>query len=102
MQMQFGQQKFSHLAQIGISIEPLFTIQQSTPAVATEPYRGSKYAEFTQKMLENFVNYMSSFGITQAEMNPNPSETYLPMSKMQTWYSNFQRRLSQNPDFLFH
>ncbi|XP_059486322.1 protein OPI10 homolog [Neocloeon triangulifer] len=99
---QFGQQQFSHLAQIGLSIEPLFTIQQSTPAITTEPFKGSKFAEFTQKMLDNFVNYMTSFGITQSEMTPNPNETFLPMSKMQTWYANFQRRLAQNPDFIFY
>lgn len=102
LHMNFGQQQSSHLAQIGISVEPLTNIQQSTPSISSEPYRGSRYAEFTQKMLTNFVNYMTSFGITQAEMTPNPNETYLPMSKMQTWYSNFQRRLSQNPDFLLH
>ncbi|KAF4522915.1 hypothetical protein B566_EDAN012073 [Ephemera danica] len=97
---QFGAQQFSHLAQIGISVEPLFTIQQTTPAIAAQPSKASKYVEFTQKLLNNFFNFMSSFGVTQHEMTPNPTETYVPMSKMQLWFTNMQRRLMHNPDFL--
>lgn len=50
-------------------------------------------------MLENFFNYVSSFAITQSNMEPNPQETYVPLSTLQKWYTNFERRLEQNPNF---
>lgn len=59
----------------------------------------SSYVQFGQKMLENFINFVSSFAVTQAQMVPNPSETFVPLSTIQTWYQNFERRLQQNPNF---
>lgn len=55
--------------------------------------------QFTQKMLENFYNYASSFSITQAQMTPQPGVQYLPAEVLTKWYENFQRKLSQNPNF---
>lgn len=57
------------------------------------------YVKFGQKMLENFINFVSSFAVTQAQMVPNPTETFVPLSTIQTWYQNFERRLQQNPNF---
>lgn len=91
----FGSQPISHIAQIGVSMEMESEILQQTPATANI----STYYEFGQKMLENFFNYSSSFATTQSQMQPNPSETFVPLSSLQTWFTNFQRRLSQNPNF---
>ena len=93
----FGQQLFSHNAQIGISVEPLLHVQQQSAMVTNQTT--SNYVQFCQKMLENFLNYASSFGVTQAQMTANPSETFIPLSVLQLWYSNFERRLQQNPNF---
>jgi hypothetical protein len=76
--MQFGgEAEISHIAQIGISLELEVTVAQQTPA--TTPDDPATLFAFGQKMLENFVNYASSFSITQAQMVPNPSETYIPL-----------------------
>ncbi|KAJ9586005.1 hypothetical protein L9F63_020343 [Diploptera punctata] len=88
---------FSHNAQIGISVEPILHVQQQSALVTTQTT--SNYMQFCQKMLENFLNYASSFAITQAQMTPNPNETFIPLSVLQSWYSNFERRLQQNPNF---
>ncbi|XP_055703712.1 protein OPI10 homolog [Phlebotomus papatasi] len=90
----FGSQPISHIAQIGISIEPEANIMQQTPSTSA-----TSYLQFGQKMLENFFNFASSFAVTQAQMVPNPTETFVPLSTLQTWYTNFQRRLQQNPNF---
>ena len=50
-------------------------------------------------MLENFVNFSMSFAVTQAEMTPNPQETFVPMSTVQKWYANFERKLAADPNF---
>ena len=50
-------------------------------------------------MLQNFVNYSSSFSVTQAQMSPAPAESFIPLSVVQRWYENFQRRLEMNPNF---
>lgn len=55
--------------------------------------------QFGQKMVENFYNFVSSFAVTQAQMTQNPSETFVPLSTLNTWYQNFERRLLQNPNF---
>jgi hypothetical protein len=94
--MMFGVSEISHIAQIGISIEAESTIVQQTPAASTD---ANTYYQFGQRMLDNFVNFASSFTITQNQMTPNPSETYVPLSTLTTWFNNFQRRLEQNPNF---
>lgn len=85
----------SHTAQIGVSIEPEGNLMQQTPATTTT----DTYYQFGQKMVENFFNFVSSFSVTQSQMVPNPNETFVPLSTIQTWFTNFQRRLQQNPNF---
>jgi hypothetical protein len=87
----FGQPGLSsaHNAQIGISIEPLDVILQSTPAAMTDASRVSSFVEFTTKMLENFVNYVNSFGDTNN----------ISVQTVNNWYSNFKRRLEADPNF---
>ncbi|XP_026323766.1 protein OPI10 homolog [Hyposmocoma kahamanoa] len=92
----FGQQKICHNAQIGISIEPESNVQLLASSVAQQT---EDYITFAQKMLENLVNFVASFTVTQEQMTPTPGVLYLPLSTLQTWYQNFERRLQQNPNF---
>ncbi|XP_055643250.1 protein OPI10 homolog [Toxorhynchites rutilus septentrionalis] len=85
----------SHIAQIGVSIEPEASLLQQTPATTT----ADTYYQFGQKMIENFFNFVSSFSLTQSQMVVNPNETFVPLSTVQTWFNNFSRRLQQNPNF---
>lgn len=85
----------SHTAQIGVSIEPESSLLQQTPATTST----ESYFQFGQKMIENFFNFVSSFSQTQSQMVPSPNETFVPLSTVQTWYTNFQRRLQHNPNF---
>lgn len=91
----FGDSLISHIAQIGISIEPEVNVLQQTPTTQDV----NAYYVFGKKMLENFVNFATSFTVSQSQMLPNPHETYVPLSTLTTWFNNFQRRLEQNPNF---
>lgn len=112
----FGSQPISHIAQIGVSIESEAAVNQLVPATVRKTKitqmniyfnvfnsisqtAASNYSQFGQKMLENFFNFVSSFAVTQSQMVPNPSETFVPLSTTQAWYQNFERRLQQNPNF---
>ncbi|XP_058800818.1 protein OPI10 homolog [Phymastichus coffea] len=92
----FGQ-NISHVAQIGVSVDPLHIIEQQA-AIATQTSTNT-FVEFAQKMITGFLNYVSSFSVTQAQMTPNPTENYVPLSSIQGWYETFERRLQQNPNF---
>lgn len=92
----FGQ-KISHVAQIGVSVDPLHLIeQQAAEATANST---NTFIDFAQKMITGFMNYVSSFSVTQGQMVPNPTENYVPLSTIQGWYQTFERRLQQNPNF---
>lgn len=93
----FGVGKISHVAQIGVSVEPIGAIEQQA-ATVTEATSIS-FLEFVQKMLTSFLNYVSSFSVTQSQMTPNPTENFVPLSAIQGWYETFERRLQQNPNF---
>jgi len=79
----------THNAQIGISIEPIDVILQSTPVATADPSKVSSFVEFTQKMLDHFVNYVTSFGDTN----------YISLTTVQNWYQIFRRRLEADPNF---
>lgn len=93
----FGVRQISHVAQIGISIEPLAVIEQQAAVVSD--LATNSFIEFAQKMLTSFLNYVSSFSLTQHQMVPNPTENFVPLSTVQAWYETFERRLQQNPNF---
>lgn len=77
-----------------ICLEPLANIQEIIPV--DNP---NTHVNFAHKMLENFMNYVLSYTINQAAMVPDPSANYVPLSTVQHWYNNFERRLTQNPNF---
>ena len=86
-------------AQIGISVEPLDQLQNQTPAANACVSNVDSFVQFSTKMVENLYNYVSSFALTQSQMVPNPSETFVPLSSLQTWYNNFKRKLEYDPNF---
>ncbi|KAL3278483.1 hypothetical protein HHI36_013802 [Cryptolaemus montrouzieri] len=90
----FGQSNICHNAQIGISIEPLMNITE-----VPSPSNPQSHITFAQKMLENFMNFVLSYSVSQTNMVPDPTATYVPLSTVQNWYTNFERRLAQNPNF---
>ncbi|KAI8783467.1 hypothetical protein BgiMline_023652 [Biomphalaria glabrata] len=101
-QIHFGDMSHqqSHLAQVGISVEPLDQLAQQVPASQVSVSGAvPTFMEFATKMLENFFNFSSSFAVTQSQMVPNPTETFVPLSTLKNWFENFQRRLQQNPYF---
>ncbi|KAI1242093.1 Protein Hikeshi, partial [Lamprotornis superbus] len=69
------------VAQIGISVELLENLAQQTPVASAAVSSVDSFTEFTQKMLDNFYNFASSFAVTQAQMTPNPSEAFIPANK---------------------
>jgi protein Hikeshi len=93
-QNNFGQTSNLSVAMIGISVEPTTQIDSLTPATETQANTLNSSVEFTQKMLENFYNYASSF----AQDAPDGRQ-YVPLSTLQTWFDNFKRRLEINPNF---
>ena len=86
-------------AQIGIMVEPLAEISQKTVSPDTVASQVQSFTEFSQKMLENFFNYASSFAVSPGQGMLQPSATYIPMDVLQKWYTNFERRLQANPQF---
>uniref|UniRef100_H0XA65 Protein Hikeshi n=2 Tax=Boreoeutheria TaxID=1437010 RepID=H0XA65_OTOGA len=88
------------VAQIGISVELLDSLAQQTPVGNAAVSSVDSFTQFTQKMLDNFYNFASSFAVSQAQMTPSPSEMFIPANVVLKWYEeNFQRRLAQNPLF---
>lgn len=95
----FGQAQIAHNAQIGISVEPLQTIASQTPPSMTEPSKATLFMEFAQKTVQNLFDYIASFAVTQSQMIPSPNESFIPMSALRNWFTNYERRLQQNPNF---
>ncbi|XP_061599056.1 protein Hikeshi [Cololabis saira] len=87
------------VAQLGVSVESLEQLAQQMPAAGAAVAAVDSFLQFTQKMLDSLYNYASSFAVAQAQMRPNPTETFIPSSCILKWYENFQRRLAQNPNF---
>lgn len=87
------------VAQVGVSIEPVDQLVQQSPVSNAAVSSLDSFLQFSQKMLDSLYNFAASFAVTQAQMVPNPSETFIPSSCVLKWYENFQRRLAQNPNF---
>ncbi|XP_029937608.1 protein Hikeshi [Myripristis murdjan] len=87
------------VAQVGVSVEALGQLAQQTPVSGAAVSTVDSFMQFTQKMLDSLFNFASSFAVSQAQMTPNPTETFIPSSCVLKWYENFQRRMAQNPNF---
>ncbi|XP_072433840.1 protein Hikeshi isoform X3 [Chiloscyllium punctatum] len=68
------------VAQIGISVEPVEFLTQQTPVASAAVSTVDSFTQFTQKMLDNFYNFSTSFALTQAQMIPSPTEMFIPAS----------------------
>jgi hypothetical protein len=97
----FAQPIISHVAQIGISIEPLTSILQLTPDPSANPSQQSNFEEFALKAAENLFNYCASFSYSSQQlMNTQFSnQQFVPLTTIQQWFENFTRRLRQMPQF---
>lgn len=95
-----GHKPMNHInALVGISLEPLAVLAGQTPAAEAEAIHQSTFMQFSEKMLENLFNYASSFAMPPGDPRFKPDEMYIPLSSFQLWYTNYQRRLQQNPNF---
>lgn len=93
-----GFQPATH-AQIGLSIEPLSTLMQQQMPGSDAAAQPSDFVFFTQKMLESFYNFSTSFAMSQQQAVMSPQEQYVPMSVLQKWHDKFLQKLSQDPNF---
>lgn len=87
------------VAQVGVSVEALEQLAQQTPVSGATVSTVDSFVQFSQKMLDSLYNFAASFAVGQAQMTPNPTETFIPSSCILKWYENFQRRLAHNPNF---
>ncbi|XP_047201914.1 protein Hikeshi [Girardinichthys multiradiatus] len=87
------------VAQVGVSVETLDQLAQQIPVSSAAVSAVDTFMQFTQKTLDSLYNFASSFALSQAQMTPNPTETFIPSSCILKWYENFQRRMAQNPNF---
>ncbi|KAH7729408.1 hypothetical protein AAVH_02883 [Aphelenchoides avenae] len=87
-------------AQVGIQVEPLASIQAKIPAQGTAASQQSSQYEFADKMLRNFANYAQSYLISMPRLdNPTTTAEYIEAKVFDKWFTEFQRRLQQNPNF---
>ncbi|CAD5225781.1 unnamed protein product [Bursaphelenchus okinawaensis] len=87
-------------ALIGVMVEPLRQIEEKVAAEGTSTTQQSTIAEFSEKMLSNFVNHVSSYVVSFPDpMNPSHATEYIPIKSVNDWFSNFKRRLQFNPNF---
>ena len=102
----FGQAMMESLASlahttalVGISVEPISQLAQQTAPQNTQASTIDSHTEFSQKMLENFFNFASSFAVVPGQVPINMTENYVPLSVVQRWYENFMRKMQTNPNF---
>lgn len=82
-------------ALIGISVEQLNIIDQLQPSSETQVTNLSTFAEYSQKMVQNFYNYVASFALVIS----SDGLQYVPLNALQNWFTTFERRLAANPNF---
>lgn len=104
----YSQAPVLHVAQIGISVEPLESAVQMVPAIETTASSVNSFKDFINKTVGNLYNYCSSFSRSGNELIGNPfqvggnssgSTQFVPLSTIQVWYENYTRRLSSDQNF---
>lgn len=96
MNFNYVQAPVHHVAQIGISIEPLAVVSGMVPAIQTSASKANSFSEFINKTASNLFNYCSSFS---RSLGDGTSTQYVPLSTIQSWYENYMRRLSNDENF---
>lgn len=110
MAFNYTQEPVMHVAQIGISIEPLGNVQQMVPSTQTTASNASNFTEFINKTINNLYNYCSSFSRSTKELidQQNPLHAhlgvsndtqYVPLNSLKDWYDNYTRRLNNDQNF---
>ncbi len=82
---------------LGISIEPLASIQTQLAALQSEQQQSTTTAAkpppdtkaLAQRIIENAFNFLASFG----------SDT-VPLRAFEEWWRKFERRVERDPGFL--
>lgn len=97
----FTQPIVSHVAQIGVSIEPMIAISQMTADPNASVTQQNNFEEFAIKAAENLFNFCASFANTLQHFATSPfgGQQFVPLSTIQQWYENFSRRLRQDPQY---
>ncbi|KAK5967614.1 hypothetical protein GCK32_002862 [Trichostrongylus colubriformis] len=85
--------------QIGIMVEPLSAIEGREAAEGTQTSQQSTLSEFAEALLRNLVNHAESYTTRMPRPDGQGFADYIPVSALQEWYNNFQRRFQQNPYF---
>ncbi|WKY05415.1 hypothetical protein Q1695_005988 [Nippostrongylus brasiliensis] len=85
--------------QVGIMVEPLASIEGREAAEGTQTSQQSTLSEFADKLLRNLVNHAESYTTRMPRPDNQGYADYIPVSALQEWYTNFQRRFQQNPYF---
>lgn len=94
-----------HVAQIGISLEPLAIVSQlnSDPSVSGgDPNeQRSKFEQFATRTAENLFNYCTSFANTLEYFaaSGQGSQQFVPLATINEWYKRFTRNFEANPSF---
>lgn len=85
-----------NVGQMGISVENLADIKFMDSGANAQKAQASvdTFAEFSKKMLESFYNYATSFAVPG-----QAGELFFPVRTLEGWYTNFERKLQQNPNF---
>ena len=95
-------QVMSHVAQIGISIEPQNTVLQlsTDPSVSADSNNLNRFEEFGNRIAEGLFNYCSSFSNNAMFYATNsPNAQLVPVSTITDWYQRFVRNFKANPNF---
>ncbi|KAI8342264.1 hypothetical protein BC941DRAFT_412292 [Chlamydoabsidia padenii] len=104
-------------ATLGISIEPVATVEQQLTTLSstslvksnTIPYSNpipmSEVGQMASRVIENLYNYVTSFAVQDMPMNgfalgDVTDHGYLPVKAFQTWYNNLSRKLANDPNYL--
>lgn len=105
-QFNYSQSPVSHVAQIGISLEPMNSVLQMVPALDTVASKANTFTEFVNKTVGNLYNYCSSFSRPVSDIIGNSFHTqynnnaqFVPLSTIQSWYENYTRRLGKDQNF---
>jgi len=103
-----NQQAVANYAQIGISVEPLITLNAQIPEVikngdnqlvlanqVDKRLDPSNLILFATKTAESLFHHVASFATQIAGIN----EQIVPVSAIESWYNNFKRKLESRPYF---
>ncbi|KAF7632945.1 DUF775 domain-containing protein [Meloidogyne graminicola] len=88
----------THSALLGIKVEPMVEISRRNEGETSTNEQLSSIAQFPEKMLRNFVNFMHSFAVSFPKPNGGQEE-YIPSRSVTEWFTNFKRKLETNPNF---